>query len=103
MNLRSSHRLISPQSVYNPGFMVMYSNLSNCDWETTIKQDCVELLNQPVEEESKQSTSGVTLMSILVALILLSIATLYQLPRTLKSYQEFGQNLSIEFITLMRY
>jgi hypothetical protein len=103
MNLRSSQTFIPAQAVYNPGFMVMYSNLSQCDWEATVKQDCFEILNQPVEEEQKKSTSGITIISLLVTFILFSATTLYQFPRLFRSYQEVGYNISTEVFTLMRY
>ena len=99
----SSPEPISTQSVYNPGFMVMYSNLSQCDWETTVKQDCFELLNQTVEVEQKTTTSAITIVSVLITFILFSAATLYQFPRLMRSYQEVGQNISTEVFTLMRY
>ncbi len=103
MNLRSSHASIPAQSVYNPGFMVMYSNLSQCDWEATVKQECFELLNQPIEEDQKKPSSGITIISVLVTFILFSATTLYQFPRIFRSYQQVGQNISTEVFTLMRY
>lgn len=103
MNISSLPDSIPTQSVYNPGFMVMYSNLSQCDWEATVKQDCFEMLNQSIEEEPKKQTSAITIVSVLVTFILFSATTLYQFPRLFRSYQEVGQNLSTEIFTLMRY
>jgi hypothetical protein len=94
---------IPTQSVYNPGFMVMYSNLSQCDWEATVKQDCFELLNQPIKPEAKKQTNTITIVSVLVTFILFSATTLYQFPRLFRSYQEVGQNISTEIFTLMHY
>ncbi|MGB3532717.1 MAG: hypothetical protein WBA13_04275 [Microcoleaceae cyanobacterium] len=81
----------------------MSSSLSHWDWETTLKQDCFEMLNQPIEKQQKKPTSGIAIISVLMGLIAFSATTVYQFPRLFESYQQVGQNISTEVFTFMRY
>jgi hypothetical protein len=57
------------------------------EWTSTIKEDCLEATNQPLEKGKLGSTGGIVAMGTLAVLALLGTATLTQAPVATLSQQ----------------
>ena len=61
------------------------------EWTTTIKEDCLAVTNQPIEQEKSGSTRSLVAMGTLAVLALLGTATLTHAPvATMTSQKNVG-------------